>query len=190
MSRLEQAVVTIARFLEENHVPYMVIGGVANALWGIARATLDVDVTVWVSETELEALIGKATQEFSSRTQDPIPFAKEFRVLPLETRDGMRVDMMFGQLPYERDAIQRALPQVIQGVEVRVCSPEDLILHKVVSERSKDREDVRGVILQQRGRLDRKYLDPKVKSLAGAMSRPDIWSWYEQCLREAGKSAS
>ena len=42
MSRLEQALVTVARFLEQHHVPYMVIGGIANVVWGRPRTTLDV----------------------------------------------------------------------------------------------------------------------------------------------------
>lgn len=189
MSRLEETVIAIARFLEQHRIPYMVIGGIANTLLGIPRTTLDVDLTVWVSEGELEAFVGEITKAFLSRSEDPLGFARETRVLPIQTPDGIRADIILGQLPYEQEAIRRAIPQTVQGTPVRVCSPEDLILHKVVSERAKDRDDVQGIIQQQKDRLDRKYLDPRVKSLAEAMSRPDIWSWYEQCLREAGSSS-
>ncbi len=186
MSRLEQAVISVARFLEQHQIPYMVIGGVANVVWGIPRATLDVDLTVWVPEEKIRGFVGEMVKVFPSRSGDPLAFVKESNVLPLETSNGIRIDMIFGQLPYEEEAIQRAVLQPIEGMQVRVCSPEDLILHKVISERVKDRDDVRGIIQQQKGRLDRKYLDPKVKSLAESMNCPDIWSWYEQCLKGSG----
>ncbi|MBI3322635.1 MAG: nucleotidyltransferase [Candidatus Omnitrophica bacterium] len=184
MSRLEEAVIAIARFLEQHRVPYMVIGGVANTLLGIPRTTLDVDLTIWVSEGGLEDFVRKITAVFPSRSEDPLGFARETRVLPIRTQDGIHADIILGQLSYEEEAIRRAVPQTVQGMQVRVCSPEDLILHKIASERAKDREDVQGIIRLRRGQLDRKYLDPHVASLARELSRPDIQAWYEQCLRE------
>lgn len=46
MTSQEQALVRLARRLSDLEVPYMVIGGVANAVWGEPRATLDIDVTL------------------------------------------------------------------------------------------------------------------------------------------------
>src|SRR6266545_2094552 len=50
MTLLDRAVHEISSVLESLHIPYMVIGGIANAIWGEPRATVDVDVTVSVSE--------------------------------------------------------------------------------------------------------------------------------------------
>ncbi|MBI4313914.1 MAG: nucleotidyltransferase [Candidatus Omnitrophica bacterium] len=184
MSRLENAIVEVARFLAQHRVPYMVIGGVANAVWGVPRATLDVDLTVWTGENDLAGLVGQAATAFRSREKDPLTHVRSTRVLPLETKEGIRIDMIFGQLPYEETAIQRAASCLIQGMEVRVCRPEDLILHKIISEREKDRNDVHGIIQQQGASLDRKYLDPKIAELTQGFDRPDIQAWYAQCLRE------
>ncbi len=188
MSRLEQATIAVSRFLEQRRVPYMVIGGIANTLLGIPRTTLDVDLTVWVSEQERETFVSAITKVFPSRSENPLNFARETNVLPIQTTDGIPMDIIFGQLAYEEEAIRRAVVQAIQGVNIRVCSPEDLILHKVASERAKDRDDVQGIIQQQRDRLDRKYLDTRVALLAKGLSRPDIQAWYEQCLRETPSS--
>lgn len=185
MTQLERALVEVVRFLEKHRVPYMVIGGIANTFWGIPRTTLDVDLTMWVSEAKLPKFVREISRVFSLRREDPVRFIEKTRVLPIETKEGVGIDLIFGQLPYEEEAIQRAARQTIQGTEVRVCQPEDLILHKLTSERLKDREDVRGIIQQQRKRLNRRYLDPKVSALAQDMACPDIQSWYEQCLREA-----
>ncbi|MBI3312191.1 MAG: nucleotidyltransferase [Candidatus Omnitrophica bacterium] len=183
MSRLEHTLVEVAQFLEQHDVPYMVIGGIANVVWGIPRTTLDVDLTIWVTDDQLEAFVKVLVQAFPARVNDPIPFVKETRVLPLITTQGVQIDVIFGQLPYEEEAIRRAARERVQGIEIRVCQPEDLVLHKLVSERPKDREDVRGIIQQQTERLDRTYLDPKVSALARELGRPDIEAWYEQCWR-------
>lgn len=37
MTLLQEGVITLARFLKKRKIPYMVIGGVANMLWGIIR---------------------------------------------------------------------------------------------------------------------------------------------------------
>ena len=47
MTELESALVEVASLLEEIGLPYMLIGGLAVALWGEPRATLDVDVSVF-----------------------------------------------------------------------------------------------------------------------------------------------
>jgi len=41
----ESALVRVARFLDRHAVPYMIIGGVANLVWGISRATVDIDMS-------------------------------------------------------------------------------------------------------------------------------------------------
>ena len=184
MSRLEQALLAVTQWLTQHQVPHMVIGGIANVLWGVPRTTLDVDITIWVAEDRLESFTASITQAFAPRVTHPAAFVTDTRVLPLATPEGVSVDLIFGQLPYEQEAIQRAARQVIQGTEVFVCQPEDLILHKLVSERPRDLDDVKGIIQQQRGRLDCGYLDLKVAALARALDRPDIQAWYAQCLRD------
>jgi hypothetical protein len=48
MTQLEGALVEITTVLDELHVPYMLIGGLAVSLWREPTATLDVDLSLWV----------------------------------------------------------------------------------------------------------------------------------------------
>ena len=48
MTSLEEALVEITAFCDELSIPYMLIGGLAMAAWDEPRATLDVDVSVWI----------------------------------------------------------------------------------------------------------------------------------------------
>lgn len=184
MTRFEEALLSIAGSLEEAAIPYMVIGGVANLFWGVPRTTLDVDVTVWVEEAEIPGFIQRLAGAFRLLPDDPIEFVGETRVLPMETKQGFRVDVIFGALPFEQAAIRRARVMSVAGQEVRICTPEDLIISKIVSDRARDREDVAGIIQRQGAHLDRRYLDPLIEGLAADMGRPDLLDFYRRCVGE------
>lgn len=184
MTRFEEALLSIARFLEEAGIPYMVIGGVANLFWGVPRTTLDVDVTAWVEDRDISPLIHRLAGAFRLLPEDPAEFVRETRVLPMETPQGFRADLIFGALPFEEAAIRRARVMPVAGQPVRVCTPEDLIVSKIVSDRLRDREDVAGITQRQGPALDRKYLDPLIEGLAVEMGRPDLIEFYRRCVGE------
>lgn len=181
MSGLEKALRALTAHLEERKLPYMVIGGVANLAWGMPRSTFDIDVTVWAPAGAEPALISAFAAAFTALPAEPEKFALETRVLPLEV-EGFRVDLILGQLPYEEQAIRRARLVDMEGVEVRICAPEDLIVHKILSERPRDLEDVRGIVRAQGKALDRAYLDPIVRGLSVDLVRPGIWEFYLSCF--------
>lgn len=182
MSSLEETLVRIVRLLDSNGIPYMVIGGMANLFYGVPRTTVDIDITLQVGEKELQPLIEKARKQFQLRVEDPTAFVSKTHVLPLEDRNHVLIDLIVAQLPYERRAIARARKERVQGTTVRICAPEDLIVHKIVSERPRDREDVRGLIARQAGALDRKYLDPLIADLSKALARPEMMGFYQRCF--------
>lgn len=183
MTALERAVGSLARFLEERHVPYMVIGGIANLVWGEPRSTLDVDVTLLVEEAAWPPLIKDLRTAFHILPAHPMAFLRQTHVLPIETADGVRIDLVWARLPYEHKAIARAVEEEVAGHRVRVCRPEDLIIHKIVSDRPKDREDVRAIIRLQGPRLDRRYLTQIVREWSTALDQPELLTFLNACFR-------
>ena len=182
MSALEQALISLSRLLNAEEVPYMVIGGIANLVWGVPRATMDVDVTVWVEEERIPTLIDRLGEHLRLLPEEPAAFVERTRVLAAETTEGIRIDIIFGQLPYEEQAIQRTRPIEFGGVPVLICSPEDLIIHKMVSERPQDRVDVRGIIHRLGPQLDREYIEPILRGLEEDLGRADLITFFEGCL--------
>jgi len=180
---LEKGLQEIVFFLEGAAITYMVIGGLANLAWGVARTTQDVDITVQVSDEDLPDFLREIGKAFSILPADPEDFVRDTRVLPVRTTNGVRVDLVFAGLPYEETALGRAREIAMQGFAVRICSPEDLIIHKIISERPRDREDVEGIFRQQGSNLDFVYLDPIVRQLGEALGRSDIVEFYEAIKR-------
>jgi hypothetical protein len=185
MAELDRDLAKFARWLEEEQIPYMVIGGFAVTVWGNPRFTRDLDVTIWVTPDAFDAAVARICAEFKALPTDPLRFAEETRVLPVVC-GSTSVDVIFAALPYEEQAIHRARRLNIGAGEVQICAPEDLVLYKIVSQRPRDKEDIEGVFRYRRSELDFTYLDPRVEELSGALADSTMLTWY-RALRERWK---
>ena len=84
--------------------------------------------------------------------------------------------------PFELEALNRAVTRKVAGTDVKFCTAEDLILHKIISEREQDLLDVRQLIDIRKAELDREYLDTRVKELADLLERPEILDTYRRAI--------
>lgn len=173
--------------LTRAELPYMVIGGLANLVWGEPRTTTDIDITVDVHEFGLTQFSKLVAEIGEPLPENPIAFAERTRVMPVRTHQGVIVDFVLATLPFERDAIERATIHEIESVEIKVCTPEDLILHKIVSTRARDHEDIVGVLKRQGDRLDMVRLDQVIQGFAEDLAEPEIAERFQQAKRAAGR---
>jgi len=185
MADLDDALVTLSSWLTQHAIGHMVIGGFAVTVWGEPRFTRDLDVTISVPPDKFAQTVDLISSRFTSLSQDPLKFATETRVLPILV-ESVPVDLIFAALPYEQDAIARARPIKLKNATVPVCSPEDLILHKIVSQRPRDHEDIEGVFRYRHADLDYSYLDLRVEELADALSDRNMLDWYQRLRQRWG----
>lgn len=164
----------------------MVIGGLANAKWGLPRATLDIDITICIPDHEIENLISLLKQDYVVLVDNPLDFVFETRVLPIKSKTHQRIDLIFGSLPFEKNAIDRAVKVKIGKTSVYFCTAEDLILLKIISDRRKDIEDVRGVLKFQKKKIDFNYLEPRIEELANLLEMPGLKQQWEKWKKEEG----
>jgi hypothetical protein len=144
------------------------------------------DLTVNVAEQAWPGFLAALTPRYQILVQDPLDFARRTRVLPVEAGGGVRADLIFAALSFELEALERAVTIPLEDRSVRICTAEDLILHKVISERQRDQDDVEGIVARQGRKLDLGYLTPRVRELASTLDRPDVESRYRSCLIRAG----
>jgi len=175
--------VKLAKTLDEKGIAYMVIGGQAVLLYGEPRLTRDIDLTLALTPDKLSKVLDVA-HELSLKilVSDPESFVKETWVLPtFDETSGFRVDFIFSWTPYEKEAIERAKTVKVQGYPVRFASPEDVIIHKVISGRPRDLEDVRSIVRKQKLNLEliRKWLNILSKS-----AQRNLWDEFEKIYRE------
>ncbi len=126
--------------------------------------------------------------KLESALNDIQNFVKKTRVLPIEIVEGVRGDIIFSGLDYEKMAIGRAVEvEISKNNTVRVCTAEDLIIHKAISEREKDWQDIEGIVLRRGDILDKKYILNWLSQFASALDKPGIQKRFEELWNESVK---
>ena len=149
-------------FLEEAGIDYAVLGGIAVSVYSEPRMTQDIDLNIVLDMNDLKEFLGKS-RKYGFR---PIPpninkFVNETGVVPMRFfKDGVagKFDFIIAQNPIEFAGIKRARSKKILDVRVKIVTAEDLLLHKLLSDRPRDREDAQGIILRQGEKLDLEYI--------------------------------
>ena len=154
-----EALRELDQYLTSHAVSYATIGGLAVAAWGQPRATHDADVTVLVPLESEKEFLGSLFQFFPGRIPDALEFALKSRVALITALNGIPIDVALGIPGYQEVMIGRATPlELDEGFRVPVCTPEDLIIHKIVAGRGQDVRDIEGILARQEGRLDLGYV--------------------------------
>ena len=180
----------LVAWLKAGKVPGVVIGGLAASILGRPRLTRDVDVLVLLDEgLWAEFLAGGLRYDFSPRHDNTLAFAQETRVLLMRHREsGIDVDIVFGSLPFEKEAVARAIWVELGDVEVPLPLHEDLIIMKAVAHRPQDLADIEA-ILAAHPKLNLRRVRRWVREFAAALSMPEILNDLEALLsrRTGGK---
>jgi predicted nucleotidyltransferase len=138
---LDQLQTVFASF-QRNDVKYLVIGGIAAVLYGVPRATFDLDILIEPTLENAQKLL-RALSEAGFGTAQ-LTNAEEI----IETEitiftDRVRLDVLTAApgLIFE-DAWPRRKTMVYEGQEFEVVSLPDLVLSKTAAGREVDLEDV------------------------------------------------
>jgi predicted nucleotidyltransferase len=167
-------------FLLHVGIPYAIIGGLAVQWWGEPRLTKDVDLTVIAPLDEPERFIEQVTTSFMPRIDDAVTFARRNRVILVRASNGCPLDISLGLPGYEDEVMQRAVEVELEpGKAVRVCSAEDLIIHKAIAGRPQDVRDAEGIVYRQREGLDAAYIRTWLQAFADLLDNPEIIQRFE-----------
>jgi len=163
------AVQPVIHAFEKLFIPYYIGGSVASSVYGLARATLDVDIVADLKINHVDRLKQLLEKEYyidEEMIADAIRTTASFNLIHLETM--IKIDIFIPKNePHQREALRRKKKDTLDEVglnEFYFASPEDIILHKLqwyklgdcVSERQW--RDIVGVIKVQGALLDKEYL--------------------------------
>lgn len=156
---MEKLIRKVVKELNKNSIDYIIIGGHAVLIYGEPRFTKDIDITLSVDLSHIEkikAIINKLKLKAIPKNVDV--FTKKTMVLPtIDTKTGFGIDFIFSNSYYEKTAIKRANIKKIDGLKVNFASLEDLIIHKIISGREKDIEDIKTILLKNK-KYNRRYI--------------------------------
>jgi hypothetical protein len=190
-----EAMDAVIQAFEDLGIRYQIGGSVASSAYGIARATLDVDLVADLHENQIHSFIDLIHDSYyvdDDRVRDAVARRSSFNIIHLESM--IKVDVfILKPHPYDQAAFARARVEKLEEGESNrqhyLASPEDVILNKLdwyrqggrVSERQWN--DVLGVLKVQQSSLDQKYLRRWAKEL-------DLVDLLSRALADAGIESS
>jgi hypothetical protein len=133
--------------LQESGLSYAFIGALAAIEWGRPRATANVDLVVSIDPAHWPSV----QAAFQSRglapgrgvgpaeSSDPLP---DIAIFWSDQAPSVRIDLFIAKTDFERTVLEGARVASIGGREVRIASPEAVIIYKLLASRPKDLVDL------------------------------------------------
>jgi hypothetical protein len=181
--------VRLEEFLRGRGWRFCFIGGIAVQHWGEPRLTRDLDISLLTGFGGEEPYVDGLLAEYPPRMSGARAFALARRVLLLCTPGGAGIDVSLAALPFEEDAIGRAVRvELLPGMGLTLCSAEDLLVMKIFAGRDTDLRDARSVVVRQGVEgLDLDYVRRHLAELSVAAGDEAIVGRLEKVLapREA-----
>ena len=184
------AIRPVIKAFERLGILYYIGGSIASSAYGVARATLDVDMVTELKKEHVHPLTDMLKSEYyidEDMILDAVKRNSSFNIIHLETIFKIDIFLKKGSL-YDEEAFKRKRKETLDeesgDAEFFISSSEDIILNKLgwfriggeIAERQWD--DILGVIKVQRKLLDKKYL----YRWAGELGVKDL---LEKALMEA-----
>lgn len=159
-----RALRSLLAFLARERIDYMLMGGMAVRTLAIPRPTFDVDLQVVTGEAGAKAFAQRAAQEGYS-VDEPhlrgfVDRLQGLSKIAMSVPTGDRwvpVDVFLSGSEYQRAAFARRRRHDTDLGPLWLISVEDLLLHKLIADRPRDRADVADLLLVA-GSLDETYL--------------------------------
>ena len=166
---------------------WYVFGAQAAIVYGRPRLTADVDIAVELVGAPVAELLAALARESIVLRFEPSPELLETaRLLPLRhAPTGLPVDVVLTGAGLEEEFLERARAVDLGGVFVPIVSAEDLVVMKVLAGRRKDLADVRGVLIEQAGKLDVARIRELLSALESALGDVRLVRRLDRLLRAA-----
>lgn len=159
--RSSELLLEVVKILDQQKIPYAVIGAFAVAYYGVVRASLDIDALIAIDKDAksinefMTALADVQAQAWLREADDEDPVRG---VIVVEDCYGNRVDLLLGIKNFDSSALERASSIQFAGKQLRIIGLEDLIIMKLLAGGVQDLEDARGVLTVSADRLDLRSL--------------------------------
>ena len=193
MKKLEilSALQSLTNALEKFSIPYYIGGSIASSIYGMARATLDIDIVAAVKLHHISLLRQELEKSYyidEDMIKEAIQNSSSFNLIHLET--AIKIDVfILKDNPYHQNVLERKIKDTLEDEDTKTefyfASPEDIIISKlqwyVLGGKVSERQwlDVIGVIKVQGESLDKNYLQVWSKKLG-------IFELLKKAFQDAG----
>lgn len=171
MSEELEVLKEVTRRLNLAKIAYMVTGSIAANFYTIPRMTRDIDIVVKLSDRDIDRFIPLFEKDYYSEPETVRGAVKNKGMFNLIHEEYIiKIDFVVRkETPYRRREFSRRKKVSVEGQELYIVAPEDLILSKLVWVKDSRSEiqftDIRNLLNSVKG-LNRRYLARWAKELS------------------------
>ena len=156
----------------------MLVGSFSSMYYSFPRSTTDADFVIGTVDWDVQFFAKSLGSDFKFDPQ--LSFESFGGSIKNEIQiEGtpFRIELFrLTKNPFDRSRFDRRRRVTIAGDEIWIPTPEDVILQKLIWSRTKDIEDVLGVIAVNHETLDRIYLDQWAEQLGVTEQLASAWT--------------
>lgn len=171
--------------LEALDVRYAIVGGLAVSVWAMPRATRDVDLYADLDHAQ-RPQVQKELEAHGFEVPAMTEELEQFGVFRSRSRnDGIFLDIFSAVGPLGQAILDRRRRITLEGRDVWLISPEDLILLKAFSERERDFEDLVTLYRHSGSKLDKSYIEKWARSLDESIGSDEVTERIKRAQQQA-----
>lgn len=168
MDDLVAAARDLVHALEASPLTYALGGALANAVWGVPRVTLDIDLNVWCADDELERTFAQlVSMGVEGDVTSSVARARADGVAYMRWR-GIRLDVFVPSVAFYEEALRTRVRIELPDLGTAwVLSAEALCVFKLLFFRPKDLIDIEKILRVRGSALDRSYVRQRIAEMLG-----------------------
>ena len=145
----------ICKYLNENDVDYVIVGGISVIAWGRTRTTEDIDFIIDHKILNItDFVVYLKNNNFSADEDDFKGFELKDHCTIFYKQGMFRIDIIGNYTLDNQISIDDAKAFKFQEINVKIDSPESLIAHKLLFGSQQDLEDAIAIYLRLKEKLD------------------------------------
>jgi hypothetical protein len=146
--------------LEKARIDYFIVGGLAVVFYGSGRTTYDADFVVHRGTEDLSQVIQELGPDFQLNPQKAFVTwtAQGYRAMNVRGTPYKVELFSLSQAPFDLAQFARRAAVIVNGRQVMMQTPEDLIVQKLLWRRKQDVADAAHLISVRKKTLDWPYI--------------------------------
>jgi len=158
IENLLEIALNVCGTLKAHSVPHAIGGAIALGYHAEPRSTIDLDMNIFVADTEVGSVIEVLEQCSCKIDHDEcLKTALERGDLRV-WRGGYRIDVFLSFHPFHDQVRSRVRQVILRDIEVPILSAEDLVVFKTLFDRPKDWLDITNILVSQALDFDTSYV--------------------------------
>ena len=142
----------VCNILNDNDIPYMISGSIAQNIYAVPRLTNDIDIVIELSANRIDDFVSYFPESYISKNTIIEEHKRSGMFNVIDFKTGFKVDFIFRRkTDYYNLAFSRRVRVKEFGTEVYLITVEDLIIAKLIwiqqLQSEKQMEDIKSLLL-------------------------------------------